>query len=343
MTILNLMLGKERGGLEQAALDYAQSLALAGIPSLSVISPEAWVEAPMVAAGVMHETLANNGRFDFFAPARLRALAKRTHARAIICHGNRALMLALRAFNTPSSPKIIAVAHNYKTKRFARAHACFAITQHGAQHLAAMGAQNITLMPNMVRVITPPAREAFRTPPVIGTMGRFVAKKGFTHFIEALSVLRARGVAFKAVIGGDGEEHAAIAERITRYQLNESITLSGWVQNKSAFFAGLDIFVLPSLHEPFGIVLIEAMNHAVPVISTDSEGPREIIHHGIDGLLSPRADPEKLADAIAELLSNPARAATMGAAGHAHVASHYSMDAMARRLQTALAPYINAL
>lgn len=340
MTILNLMLGKERGGLEQAALDYAQSLVLAGIPSLSVISPEAWVEAPMVAANVAHETLSNTGRLDFFAPARLRKLAARRNATAVICHGNRALMLALRAFNTPSSPKIIAVAHNYKTKRFAKAHACFAITQHGAQHLQAMGAQNITHMPNMVRVIAPPVREAFRTPPVIGTMGRFVAKKGFTHFIEAMSVLRARGIAFKAIIGGDGEEHAAIAERITRYQLNDSITLRGWVQNKSAFFAGIDIFVLPSLHEPFGIVLIEAMNHAVPVISTDAEGPSEILHHGVDGLLTPRADPEKLADAIAQLLANPARAAAMGASGHAHVASEYSMAAMAKRLQTALAPYI---
>lgn len=296
----------------------------------------------MVAAGVAHETFSNNGRLDFFAPARLRSLAARCNANAVICHGNRALTLALRAFNTPSSPKIIAVAHNYKTKRFARAHACFAITQHGAQHLKAIGAQHITHVPNMVRVIAPPAREAFRNPPVIGTMGRFVAKKGFKHFIEAMSVLRARGVAFTAVIGGDGEEQAVIAELIARYQLEQHITLTGWVQNKPAFFASLDLFVLPSLHEPFGIVLIEAMNHAVPVISTDSEGPSEILHHGVDGLLTPRADPEKLADAIAELLANPARAAALGMAGHAQVTHHYSMDAMAKRLQTALAPYINA-
>ncbi|MBX9726443.1 MAG: glycosyltransferase family 4 protein [Rickettsiales bacterium] len=342
MTILNLMLGKERGGLEQAALDYAQGMALANIPSLSVISPNAWVEAPMVAAGVAHETLINTGRFDFFAPTRLRTLAARTNATAIICHGNRALMLALRAFNTPSSPKIIAVAHNYKTKRFAKAHAAFAITQHLAQHLEAIGAKNITHMPNMVRVIDAPMREGFRTPPVIGTMGRFVAKKGFKHFIEALSVLRARGVDFKAFIGGDGEEASAIAELITRYQLEQHITLSGWVQNKPSFFAGLDLFVLPSLHEPFGIVLIEAMNHAVPVISTDSEGPREILHHGVDGILTPRGDPEKLADAIAELLANPARAAALGTAGNALVSKEYSMAAMAKRLQTALSPYMNA-
>lgn len=341
MTILNLMLGTKRGGLEQAALDYAQSLAHAGIPALSVISPSAWVEAPMVAAKVPHQSLRNHGRFDFFARMQLRALAKKANATAIICHGNRALSLALWAFNGPNWPAVIAVAHNYRTRRFARARHCFAITEHLAAHLKSASVSSISLMPNMVRIAAPAAREPFRSPPVIGTMGRFVAKKGFIHFIEALAVLRSRGIAFSAVLGGDGEESAAIDERIARYGLKDHIERVGWVQNKSAFFAGLDIFVLPSLHEPFGIVLIEAMSHAVPTISTDSEGPREIIQHGVDGILTPRADPEKLADAIAQLLANPERAKALGAAGAAIVAKEYSMDAMARRLQSALSPYIS--
>lgn len=343
MTILNLMLGIKRGGLEQAALDYAESLANAGIPALSIISPNAWVEAPMVAAKVAHQSLRNHGRFDFFARMRLRVLAKKTNATAVICHGNRALTLALWAFNGPEWPKVIAVAHNYKTKRFTKANHCLAITEHLATHLKSVGVSNISLMPNMVRIGAAAQREPFRTPPVIGTMGRFVAKKGFIHFIEALAVLHSRGIAFKAVLGGDGEESDAINERITRYGLESSIERVGWVQNKSAFFASLDIFVLPSLHEPFGIVLIEAMSHAVPTISTDAEGPSEIIHHGVDGILTPRADPEKLANAIAQLMANPVRAATLGAAGADMVAKEYSMNAMAQRLQSALSPYIHSL
>ncbi len=343
MTILNLMLGTKRGGLEQAALDYAESLAHAGIPGLSVISPSAWVEAMMVAAKVPHESLHNHGKFDFFARMRLRALAKKTNATAVICHGNRALSLALWAFNGPEWPKVIAVAHNYKTKRFTKANHCFAITEHLATHLKSAGVSNISLMPNMVRIGAAAQREPFRKPPVIGTMGRFVAKKGFIHFIEALAVLHSRGIAFKALLGGDGEDADAITERIARYGLEGHVERVGWVQNKSAFFASLDIFVLPSLHEPFGIVLIEAMSHAVPTISTDAEGPSEIIHHGVDGILTPRADPQKLADAIAQLMVNPARAASIGAQGAAMVAKEYSMDAMAQRLQSALAPYIHSL
>lgn len=340
MTVLNLMLGTKRGGLEQAALDYAESLSHAGIPALSVISPSAWVEAMMVAAKVPHQSLRNHGRVDFFARMRLRALAKKTNATAVICHGNRALNLALWAFNGPEWPKVIAVAHNYKTKRFAKANHCFAITEHLAAYLKTTGVTNISLMPNMVRIGATAQREPFRTPPVIGTMGRFVAKKGFIHFIEALAVLHSRDIAFKALLGGDGEEADALTERIARYGLEGNVERTGWVQNKSAFFASLDIFVLPSLHEPFGIVLIEAMSVAVPTISTDAEGPSEIIHHGVDGILTPRADPEKLADAIAQLMANPEHATALGAAGAAMVAKEYSMDAMASRLQTALAPYM---
>jgi glycosyltransferase involved in cell wall biosynthesis len=171
-------------------------------------------------------------------------------------------------------------------------------------------------------------------------MGRWVAKKGFLNFIEALSVLRARGGAFRALLGGGGEQEQAINAHITRYNLGNHITCVGWVTNKSAFFAALDVFVLPSHHEPFGIALIEAMSHAVPVISTDSEGPSEILHPDIDGVLVRKKDPEALADAIEKFLADPTRAAAMGQAGATLVAQEYSMGAMAKRLQTALAPYI---
>lgn len=340
MTILNLMLGEGRGGLEQAALDYAESLKLAQLPALSILSPGAWIEAAMVSANVAHEPLPNGGWWkDFGAARHLRAIAAKHKARLVICHGNRALKLALKAFND-SDTKIAPVAHNYSTKRFKKADLCFAITEHLAQHLGAMGVRHVVRMPNMVRVPDATDRPDFRTPPVIGSLGRFVPKKGFLNFIEAMSVLRSRGVAFHAILGGDGEEKETILDHITRYQLQDHVTLSGWVANKRVFFESIDLFVLPSIHEPFGIALIEAMSHGVPVISTDSEGPREILHHERNGLLTKKRDPQALADAIERLLRNAPLAAALGRAGQSHVAAEYSMQAMARRLQSACKDYI---
>jgi len=345
MTILNLMLGKARGGLEQAALDYAEALAAARIPALSVITPAAWVEAPMVAAGVAHESLPNIARWDPLAVWRLRRLAKRTQATAIICHGNRALTLALLAFGPQSkkalTPRVIAVAHNYHIRRFARADLCLAITDHLALHLREHGARNITPMPNMVRIPELPPRPAFRTPPVIGAMGRFVAKKRFALYIEALAILKSRGVAFKAVLGGDGEESDAVDALIKTHQLEDHLTRIGWVRDKTAFFSDIDIFALPSQHEPFGIVLIEAMAYGVPVVTTDAEGPSEIVNHGVDAFLTPRGDAVAMADALQRLITHESVARAMAAAARTKVARDYSLAAMATRLQMALLPYLS--
>ncbi len=338
MTILNLMLGKQRGGLEQAAIDYAEALALAEIPALTVLAPAAWAEAPLVSAGLPHEALANYGGWDYLAALRLRRLAQRVGARAVICHGNRAVSLALKALK--GRVPIIAVAHNYSIRRFAQVDHGFAITQQLAQKLEAMGLSRVSLMPNMVRLPAPAPRPTYRTPAIIGSMGRFVEKKGFVTYIEALAILAKRGIAFHAILGGTGEQEPLLREMIAQHQLASHITLSGWVRDKSAFFEAIDLFVLPSYHEAFGIVLIEAMAHRLPIVTTNSEGPREIVHDGQEALVVPIREAAALADAIAHLLENPAEAQQLSAAAYLRVTEHYTPQCMATRLQAALSPYL---
>lgn len=336
--ILNLMLGKQRGGLEQAVLDYAEAMQAAAIPALTVISPQSWIETSLVAAGVPHESLYNFAKWDLLAVLRLRRLAERTKARAVVCHGNRALLLALKALE--GRIPIIAVAHNYSVRHFRRADVCFAITEHLATHLREAGVQHVHPLPNMVRITAPATRPAFRNPPVIGSMGRLVVKKGFVTFIEALAILQQRGIAFAALLGGDGDQHERLTSLIAGYGLQEKVRLMGWVKDKTAFFDAVDVFALPSKHEPFGIVLLEAMAQGIPVVTTDAEGPREIVHPEVDALMTPRGDAPAFADALARLIADAAFAHHMGEAGQRHVTETYSMHAMAHRLQTALAPYI---
>lgn len=330
------MLGKKRGGLEQAVLDYAEALAVAKIPALTLISPNAWVEAPLVAAGVPHESLANFAAWDPFAAKRLRRITEKHGATAIICHGNRALTLALKSLK--GRVPIIAVAHNYSNKRFAQADRCIAITQHLATHLAQLGAKNVAQIPNMVRIHEATSRPAFRNPPAIGSMGRFVAKKGFEIYIEALALLKARQIPFRAVLGGDGELRSTYEALVVQHNLQHELTFTGWVKDKNEFFDAIDLFVLPSHHEPFGIVLIEAMAQSLPIVSTDSEGPSEILQHGKTGMLTIKT-PQAVADALEQLLKNPAAARTMGHAGYEHAARDYSLDAMSARLKSTLNPY----
>lgn len=331
MTILNLMLGKGRGGLEQAGVDYADALAHAGIAALTITHPDAWVNPSL--ASVPHTTLRHLGSWDPLAILALRRLAKQHNATAIICHGNRALRMALTALK--GRVPVIAVAHNYSITRFVKADRVFCITRDLIEdmvHRDYPRAQTFH-MPNMVRIPATAPRTPYRTPPVIATMGRFVQKKAFDLFIDAVRELEARDIAFTAILGGDGELRPQLEARAQGVQ---SLTFSGWVQNKEQFFHAADIFVLPSHHEPFGIVLIEAMAHKVPVITTDSEGPCEIVHPNKDALLTRRGDVQEMADALEALITDQAKAKALANEAFALVTGTYSIDAMATRLKRAL-------
>jgi glycosyltransferase involved in cell wall biosynthesis len=167
-------------------------------------------------------------------------------------------------------------------------------------------------------------------------MGRFVAKKGFDVFIEALGGLRSDGIAFRAVLAGDGPERAALEGLSAARGLRDVLRFPGWVTDKAAFFAGSDLFCLPSHHEPFGIVLIEAMAHARPVVATDSEGPVEILRDGIDGLVVPRGDAARMAQALGALIADPAGAEQLAANAYRQAQRTYDVPRVGERLDLAV-------
>ena len=96
------------------------------------------------------------------------------------------------------------------------------------------------------------------------------------------------------------------------------------------------LFVLPSLFEPLGTVLMEARGHGLPCIGTDRGSFRETIDDGVNGLLVPAGEPEPLAEALVSLLGDPERAEQMGRRGHAEVLAEHAWDRVADRM----APYL---
>jgi glycosyltransferase involved in cell wall biosynthesis len=338
MKVLNIMFGRARGGLEQAAIDYAEALRHASIHTLNITSPHAWVNPQLDALGLPHVSLQQFGNWDPFASMKLRAIATAEGADVAICHGNRALRIALRAFrHTPV--RVVAVTHNYSIAAIAKADAAMTITRDLAleAELAGIPREAVFHIPNMVRIPeNARAHTLYQHVPVFGAMGRFVRKKGFDVYLEAIAELNKRGLRFQAILGGAGEEEAHLHALAESLGITHTLRFSGWVESKEAFFQNIDFFVLPSHHEPFGIVLIEAMAHGIPSISTASEGPSEIIHHERDGLLVAKNDPVALADAMERFIREHTLAAGIANHGLQTVIERYSMDAMARRLGNAL-------
>lgn len=144
--------------------------------------------------------------------------------------------------------------------------------------------------------------------PVIVTLGRLVPVKDHRTLLKAFSLLDPSG-RHRLVIFGDGplrEELIAYAEELG---ISGRTLFPGYVNDPAACYACADLFVLSSVSEGFGNVLIEAMAAGVPVVSTDAPyGPREILVDGHFGALLPVGDAPALAQAMATTLLAPARA-----------------------------------
>lgn len=340
MTILNVMLGKGRGGLEQAALDYAQALREGGIPHLTLVTAGSWIETALTLNTLPYERLPYFHTLDPRAILYVRRLAASQNIRAALCHGNRALRVIARSLKRRAS--VIAVAHNASIRRFTRADHCFVVAQHLAEPLRAVGVSSITHIPNCIAIPPERPRHAAHVPPVIGALGRLDSKKGFDLLLDALAVLAQRGITFRAILGGEGQEQATLQARAEAYGIAERLQFPGWITDKERFFDGIDVFVMPSRSEAFGLTLAEAMAHGVPAVTSDALGPREVSAEGTYALLVRRGDAEAMADAIADLLAHPEKARALAVAARTHVVQEFSPSALAQRLQIGLAPYIGA-
>lgn len=144
-------------------------------------------------------------------------------------------------------------------------------------------------------------------PPVVLAVGRLVEQKDFYTLIRAFDQVRKRQKA-RLVILGSGPQQPTLESFITELGLESDVALLGFLPNPYAYMARAGVFVLSSIWEGFGNVLVEAMATGTPVVSTNCEsGPAEILNHGQYGWLTPVGDSNALAEAIIKVLSNGAK------------------------------------
>jgi glycosyltransferase involved in cell wall biosynthesis len=342
MRIVNIMFAKGGGGIEQASVDYCQGLRDRGHEVTAVIHPAALIRKQLQALGMPMVAVRNLGEWDPVAAWRLRRHLLALKPDIVIAHANRAYTLGKKAARGGLAP-VVGVVQNYSTKRYTGADGVFTTTYDLIRHLTEQGIleNRIHHIPNMVDCRELPHRHDRREPPVIGSMGRFVAKKGFDVFIAALELLNRHDIPFQAILGGAGPEEGNLRKLAAAAGLEKQLAFTGWVDDRKGFYQCMDVFCLPSLHEPFGIVLLEAFAHGVPVVSTDSEGPSEIITPNYDALMVRKGDPEILATALARLLKDPVFADGLAANAFAKTKTRYATEVVAEKIEKALETIIS--
>ena len=158
------------------------------------------------------------------------------------------------------------------------------------------------------------AREELDLPPdlpMIGILGRLDPQKGQHLVIEALGKLKQKGETFGLLIMGEttmheGESYATkLHDLVASYELTDHIFFRGYQQDVASFFAAIDLFVMGSFEETYGMVTIEAMICGVPVVGSRAGGTTELLRDGAYGWLYQPKDPVNMATIISLALGNP--------------------------------------
>jgi glycosyltransferase involved in cell wall biosynthesis len=179
-------------------------------------------------------------------------------------------------------------------------------------------------------------RDAFRIPVdavVIGYVGRVVRDKGLVELASAWRTLRIDGSTLNLMIVGPAEEQDAVpAEVMAELAADPHVHLVGWVDDPAPYFAAVDVLVLPSHREGFGLVAIEAAAMKIPVVATRITGIVDAVVDGETGVLVSPRDSVELALAIARYVDEPALRRAHGLAGRERALRLFEQETIWRAL-----------
>jgi glycosyltransferase involved in cell wall biosynthesis len=365
LRVLHVLSGCTVGGCEQHVLALLARLDRERYePWLACFEAEPDAATPMIpmfrAAGVRTIDLRARRRTDPAAFARFGKLLRRGHFDIVHVHSFRTeLGATLLGRVLGGSPRLIRTAHNvdefYVSPRYG---VLSQISAKGLDRVVAISdavgdyLRDEAGLPGekIVRIyygvdptpyrpeMPPPSRRPKSDPtsrPTLGVLARLAPQKGHRVLFDALPEI-AQAIPDVRIRVVGHEEQSTVAElRAYAEQrgVADLVEFEGFCGDVAGLLADLDLMVLPSLWEGFGLVLLEAMAAGRPVVASAVGPIPEIVVDGATGLLVPPGDPKALAKAIVRVLADPDLAAALGRAGRARVEGEFGLETMVARTE----------
>ncbi len=169
--------------------------------------------------------------------------------------------------------------------------------------------------------------------PLIGTVGELNPLKGQREFILAADIIRKKIPEARFLISGKdksyGKPYRRELKRLVKVSdLTENFVWLDWVEDMNPLYSALDIFVSASHTESFGLAIAEAMANGTAVISTKTEGAKQLIKDDLTGKLVPINDPVRLAEAVCELLEDPEKRNLFRENAQKYAVEHFGLKRM---------------
>lgn len=343
--IIHIIPTLDKGGAERLLVDLAKHIDKKrfAIEVLSLTTLGRW-GFELKRAGVPVASLAKKRKGSLAALWRLYLELKRRKPDIIHLHLFGGDLYGLIAGRLAKVPYIVSTEHNlnYSESRFRRAikkmliprmDKVVAVSEAVKGYLASEGIDGsaIEVIHNGIDTarFKSPADRGRRTGTIIGSVGRLTAQKDYATLLEAISLLKGHNVS--CLLVGEGEERADLEKIIRKKGLASQVMLLGAQDAIGEFLAKLDIFVLPSRWEGFGLVVLEAGASRLPVIASKVDGIKEIITDNKNGLLFEAGNAGDLAEKIKELAADTQKAGRLAKELNANVLESFSIQKMAEK------------
>jgi len=207
--------------------------------------------------------------------------------------------------------------------------------------------ERVVLLPNYIDTSRPLGGDGARLraelgipadAPLVGSVGRLAAMKGFDHLLRAWPLVIERHPTARLVVFGGGEQQGMLAEEAMRLGVARSVTLAGFRPDPENLYEALDVFVLPSVKdETVSNAVLEAMAHAKPVVVTDyAGGIAEPVKARGAGRVVPVGDAPALGATLAALLADPTARQRMGRAARETIEAEHSLAGSLAKLEALL-------
>lgn len=235
-----------------------------------------------------------------------------------------------------------------------RANACVGVSPRVTDYLReilGIPERKIRLINNAVAIVAPPAPDRLaemrtalgidESDVIIGSVGRvYDDHKRFSDIIRALPIIRSAKQKTRLLIVGDGPDRAILERLAEELGLTDAVIFAGYQGSPRDFYHLMDVFVLASAHEAFGLVLLEAMLSEVPVVASDVGGIPFVLDHGKAGLLVQPMQPREIATAVLTLLQDQQAVQAYQTAGLVRARSAFSAEGYVKEVSNLYADLI---
>ncbi len=303
--IFNILPSYKKGGAEKMFLYYSEILQK-DYEIYAIVPHNFKYYQELEHINVKFLNLDIKGHYDLVASWKFLKLLKTYQPELLICHSGRALALCnlVKKFfiNKSNFPKTLAISHGGSVKRINGFDYALGVADHISKRIKDnCQVSKIFTLTNFIKRNKINASKNNDPDNIsFGIISRIAPEKNIELALQAIAQLKKPQIKLK--IFGDGESLTMLQNLTIKLKIANQVEFMGWSNDLTACFKQFDIMLLPSNAEPFGLVILEAFDHHIPVIASNSAGPAEIITHGHDGLLFKMNDASDLAQKMLSYL-----------------------------------------